>query len=69
MFGELIDTDEQKVAKDVKLSEVFSKFSCIYFEYDHGDSWEHTITLEKTINAEPNKKYPVCLDGKSCNES
>ena len=34
------------------------------YEYDFGDSWQHTIELEKILAPEPNEKYPVCLAGK-----
>ena len=31
---------------------------------DFGDSWEHSIVLEKQLPADPNTTYPVCTDGK-----
>lgn len=34
-----------------------------HYVYDFGDSWEHTIQLEKIIPRE-NITYPVCIDGK-----
>jgi len=34
------------------------------YEYDFGDSWEHTILVEKILPAEAGKQYPVCLKGK-----
>ena len=34
------------------------------YEYDFGDSWEHTLTLEKIEPAKRGKYYPVCLKGK-----
>jgi hypothetical protein len=33
------------------------------YEYDLGDSWEHEIVLEKTLEPEPKTKYPWCVDG------
>jgi len=39
------------------------KASFIY-EYDFGDSWVHEVVVEKTLPADPNKKY-VCLHGKN----
>ncbi len=33
------------------------------YEYDFGDGWEHTITLEKIIPAEPKEKYPKIIAG------
>jgi len=37
------------------------------YEYDFGDSWEHTIVVEKILPFEPFKVYPVCIKGnRSC---
>jgi hypothetical protein len=33
------------------------------YEYDFGDSWEHSIVLEKQLPVDPNMAYPVCADG------
>ena len=38
-----------------------AKFS---YEYDFGDSWMHTIVLEKILPAEKGVDYPVCIKGK-----
>ncbi len=38
-----------------------AKFS---YEYDFGDSWEHTILLEKILPAEKGVHYPACIKGK-----
>ena len=34
------------------------------YEYDFGDSWIHTIKLEKILPATIGEKYPKCIDGK-----
>jgi hypothetical protein len=34
------------------------------YEYDFGDSWEHTLLIEKILPAEKGVYYPVCLAGK-----
>jgi hypothetical protein len=34
------------------------------YEYDFGDSWEHTVHVEAILPVEKGKKYPVCLEGK-----
>ncbi len=34
------------------------------YEYDLGDGWRHTITVEKTLPVEAGVRYPRCLDGK-----
>lgn len=33
------------------------------YEYDFGDSWDHTIRIEKTLNADPDVRYPACVGG------
>lgn len=38
-----------------------------HYQYDFGDSWEHTIQIEKTVEREPGAHYPRCVAGKrSC---
>lgn len=34
------------------------------YAYDFGDSWEHSIVLEKQLPTDPDTTYPVCTDGK-----
>ncbi len=34
------------------------------YEYDFGDSWTHKIEVEKMLQPESGKKYPVCIAGK-----
>ena len=34
------------------------------YEYDFGDSWEHTVILEEVFPHEPGARYPVILAGK-----
>ncbi|MFZ2632329.1 MAG: plasmid pRiA4b ORF-3 family protein [Desulfosalsimonadaceae bacterium] len=34
------------------------------YEYDFGDSWKHTVTVEKILPPEPGVKYPQCIAGK-----
>ena len=31
--------------------------------YDFGDDWEHTVRVEKVVDADPAVHYPVCVDG------
>jgi hypothetical protein len=38
-----------------------AKFS---YEYDFGDSWAHTLLVEKILSAEVGVRYPVCVAGK-----
>lgn len=59
-LDELETLDERKI----KLSEIIGhgvkKFG---YEYDMGDSWRHTIQIEKTVPAEIGVKYPRCVAG------
>ena len=34
------------------------------YAYDFGDSWEHSVVLEKQLPADPDTHYPICTDGK-----
>ena len=34
------------------------------YEYDFGDSWMHTLLLEKVLEPEPGQQVPVCIKGK-----
>ena len=47
-----------------KLSKYFvNKGDKIIYTYDFGDSWEHSIVLEKRLPVDPNTTYPICTDG------
>lgn len=35
-----------------------------HYTYDFEDKWVHTIDVEKTLEADPKVKYPICIDGK-----
>jgi len=60
-FAEIIDY------RKIRLNKVLTEEKqTINYEYDFGDGWEHTITLEKILT-DSTQKYPVCLEGKrSC---
>src|SRR4051812_11865612 len=34
------------------------------YTYDFGDSWDHTIQVEKTLEPEAGVRYPRCVAGK-----
>ena len=62
-YGEMESIDESKENKAI-ISKYFSLFNKkASYEYDFGDSWEHTILLEKILPAEKGSKYPKCLAG------
>jgi len=53
-------TDDRKVRLNQVLESVRAK---LIYIYDMGDSWEHSIVLEKRLPVDLNLKYPVCLGG------
>jgi hypothetical protein len=36
----------------------------IIYTYDFGDDWEHIITVEEVLAAEPGRSYPRCVTGR-----
>jgi hypothetical protein len=34
------------------------------YEYDFGDSWLHTLLVEKVLEPQPGQYYPACVKGK-----
>jgi hypothetical protein len=56
---------EYLTEKETSLNDWFQQEgrTCTY-EYDFGDSWEHTILLEKILPAETGLTYPRCIAGK-----
>ncbi len=50
--------------RTVPLSAVLQKAGAkMIYTYDLGDSWEHSVLLEKRQDPEPNTIYPICIDG------
>jgi hypothetical protein len=48
----------------VRLSGILGRVgSKAIYTYDFGDSWEHSLVLEKRLPVDPNIAYPVCTDG------
>ncbi len=60
-FGEMGYDDEAGVPLASLLSKKGEAFS---YEYDFGDSWVHTIKVEKTVPAESGSVYPRCTTGR-----
>jgi hypothetical protein len=47
------------------ISEIFiNAGDTLSYTYDFGDSWKHTVTLEKILPPESGKFYPVCTAAK-----
>jgi hypothetical protein len=57
--GELVLRDEL----DARLDAVAGKGDVFHYTYDFGDWWEHEVTVEDVFGAEPDERYPVCVDG------
>ena len=53
--------DENKAKLNQVIKQEKSKFS---YTYDFGDSWEHTILVEKILPQEPKVSYPLCIKAK-----
>lgn len=58
-------SEDLKNEKHYRLNQFVTRkgFKFIY-EYDFGDSWEHTVHVEAILPVEKGKQYPVCLKGK-----
>jgi hypothetical protein len=54
-------SDERKVRLNRLLKEPGQS---LLYEYDFGDSWEHTVLLEEIIKSEQMLLHPVCIAGK-----
>jgi hypothetical protein len=53
--------DEDEVRLQDALTPIAKK---IAYTYDLGACWEHEITLEKTLERDPGRDYPVCVEFK-----
>jgi hypothetical protein len=58
------DEPEMGNEDEVKLSQLVQRgVKKIGYVYDFGDTWEHTITVEKMVPSEPGVQYPRCIAG------
>jgi Plasmid pRiA4b ORF-3-like protein len=57
--GELALRDEI----DCRLDSVAHKGGRFLYTYDFGDWWEHEVVVEDVFGADPEERYPLCLDG------
>ncbi|KEF39352.1 Plasmid pRiA4b ORF-3-like protein [Schinkia azotoformans MEV2011] len=50
---EYINIDEFDVRQErfVALEDIFPEYNEVMYEYDFGDAWEHTVTLEKVVKS------------------
>ena len=53
-------------SKRIKLGDIVREERSLFlYEYDFGDCWEHQILVERILEREDNKQYPVCLAGEN----
>ncbi len=64
-FGPTDDDLDSEDATAVRISELAASNGKLRlrYTYDFGDSWEHIVTLEKTVPATAGMRYPMCVDG------
>ncbi len=66
-YGDSDDADlelDMTSARKMKLSRLAADgVKRFRYVYDFGDNWEHVIRLEKTLEADPQAKYPRCVAG------
>lgn len=60
-YGDLGTKDETRYRLNKVAGREGMKF---HYEYDFGDSWEHTLLVEKILPTEKGASYPVCVTGK-----
>lgn len=48
---------------EARLDAVATKDTRFTYVYDFGDWWEHEILVEDVLVADPDERYPTCLDG------
>ena len=56
------ETEDEEDILISKIAKMGRKVRFTY-EYDFGDSWQHEIVLEKTLEPEPKVKHPRCVEG------
>lgn len=55
---------EVRDSRKIKLNSIFTgEKQRLSYIYDFGDSWEHMIVVEKILEKDGSKKYPVCIAG------
>jgi len=57
--GELALRDEL----ETRLDAIAYKGSRFLYTYDFGDWWEHEVLVEDVFPAEPDERYPLCVNG------
>lgn len=60
-YGDLGTIDEAKYRLSQVIWGVGQRFT---YEYDFGDSWEHTLVVEKILTSSEGARRPLCIQGK-----
>lgn len=60
----MYDTPDSINSENVRLTKVL-RTSTLSYVYDFGDYWDHRITIEKTLPADPLLTLPFCVGGAS----
>ena len=56
---------EMRDERRVKLNQIATSEGFKFrYEYDFGDSWIHTLLVEKILEPQPGQQYPVCIKGR-----
>jgi hypothetical protein len=59
-YGDLGTIDEAKVKSH---QVIYREGQRLSYEYDFGDSWNHTLLVEKFLPPQEGVRYPMCLKG------
>jgi hypothetical protein len=62
---EFDDEDAWLSERKMRLIDFLGMVETFRYEYDFGDGWIHEVEIEDIIKADPNEKYPLCIDGKN----
>ncbi|QSB16470.1 plasmid pRiA4b ORF-3 family protein [Natronosporangium hydrolyticum] len=61
--GELIDDLDMWDEIELRLDQLVGKGDGFTYTYDYGDWWEHDLVVEDVFGAEPDQRYPLCVEG------
>jgi len=62
--GDQFMADDVEDERKVRVFSLFGRTGAkALYTYDFGDTWEHSVVLEKRLPAVPNMIYPICTDG------
>src|SRR5271165_7125766 len=52
-------------AREIKLADLHFRINERFlYEYDFGDLWQHQVRIEKRLEIDASRSYPVCLGGR-----